>query len=159
VEPTLITKDAFSVIGLELKTTTHGGKNLIEIPPFWEQVMAAGQIERIPDKKIPDTVLGICMDFAPDGWFSYLIAAEVTSTDNAPEGMVYRTIPAATYAVFPARGKMPASIQDTFKYIYREWLPNCTYRHAGSAEFEWYDERCDDTENAVVDIYIPVISH
>ena len=47
--------------------------------------------------------------------------------------------------------------KDTFKYIYREWLPNSAYRHAGSAEFECYDERCDDTENAVVDIYIPVI--
>jgi AraC family transcriptional regulator len=70
MEPTIVRKDAFSVIGLELKTTTHDGKNLNEIPSFWAQVLAAGQIDRIPDKKLADTVLGICMDFAPDGRFS-----------------------------------------------------------------------------------------
>lgn len=98
------------------------------------------------------------MDFDEDGGFSYIIAAEVTDTENLPEGMVSRTIPEATYAVFTARGRMPDSIQNAFKHIYREWLPNSDYQRSESAEFELYDERCQRGERAEVDIYIPVVS-
>ena len=158
MEHTIISKRSFPVIGVELKTTTHDGMNYVEITQFWEKVLKEGQIDNIPDKKLKNTVLGICMDFEPSGRFSYIIGSEVTSTENTPNNMVCRTIPASKYAVFTARGKIPGSIQDTFKYIYQEWLPNSNLQRANSAEFELYDERCEDAENAEVDIYIPIVS-
>ena len=158
MEPKIIIKEAFPIIGIELKTTTRGGKNFVEIPQFWENVLQQGQINNIPDKKHPDTVLGICMDFGTDGVFSYIIGTEVINTENVPDDMVCKTIPTARYAVFTACGKMPGSIQDTVKYIYQEWLPNSEYRRADSAEFELYDERFQGGENAEVDIYIPIVS-
>ena len=158
MEPKIISKKAFSVIGIELKTTTREGKNFVEIPQFWQQVIQKKQIKNIPNKKQPDRVLGICMDFRADGAFSYIIGSEVTHTDNVPDDMVSREIPEANYAVFTARGKMPDSIQNTTKYIYREWLPKSKYQHAHSPEFELYDERSGDSENAEVDIYIPIVS-
>jgi AraC family transcriptional regulator len=118
MEPTITSKEAFPVIGVELKTTTKDGRNFVEIPQFWGRVIQKGLIDKIPDRKSERTLLGICMDFEPDGGFAYLIAAEVTSTANTPDDMVSKTIPAATYAVFTAHGKMPGSIQDTFKYVY-----------------------------------------
>ena len=156
--PKIISKKAFPVIGIELKTTTREGKNFIEIPQFWQQVLRERQIENIPNKKQPDTVLGICMDFRGDGTFSYIIGSEVTNTDNVPADMVSKKIPDANYAVFTARGKMPNSIQDMTKYIYQEWLPNSEYQRADSADFELYDERSDDSKNAEVDIYVPIVS-
>ena len=153
-----VTKESFPIIGIELNTTTQDGKNFVEIPRFWEKVMQQGQIDSIPNKKYPGTVLGICLDFQKNGSFSYIIGAEVTHTENTPDDMVSKTIPAARYAVFTACGKMPGAIQDTFKYIYQEWLPNSEYRHAGSADFELYDERSHGGESAEVDIYIPVVS-
>ncbi len=158
MEHTIISKESFRIIGVELKTTTHDGKNLVEIPQFWEKVIEEGQIAKIPDKKFQDTVLGICMDFESSGSFSYIIGSEVNGTENTPADMVCRTIPAGKYAVFTARGKMPFSIQETFKYVYQEWLPNSEYRRANSADFELYDERCHDAENAEVDIYVPIES-
>ena len=158
MEHAIISKESFPIIGVELKTTTHDGRNLVEIPRFWEKVIKEGQIDKIPDKKFKGTVLGICMDFKPEGRFSYIIGSEVSSTVNTPGNMVCRTIPAATYAVFTARGKMPGSIQDTVKYIHREWLPNSEYQRANSADFELYDERYNDAENAEVDIYISIVS-
>jgi len=154
----VITKESFPIIGIELKTTTHDGKNFVEIPQFWEKVMQQGQIDNIPNKKYPGTVLGICMDFQTDGSFSYIIGTEVTKAENIPGDMVCKTIPAARYAVFTARGKMPGSIQDTVKYIYQEWLPNSEYQRADSADFELYDQRYHGGENAEVDIYIPIVS-
>lgn len=158
MEPKIISKKAFPVIGIELKTTTREGKNFIEIPQFWQQVIQNEQIKNIPNKKKPDTVLGICMDFSADGSFSYVIGSEVTDTDHVPDDMVCKKIPEAEYAVFTTRGKMPDSIQNTTRYIYKEWLPNSKYQHAHSPEFELYDERSDNSENAEVDVYIPVAS-
>ena len=85
MEPKIISKKAFPVIGIELKTTTREGKNFVEIPLFWQQVIQKKQIKNIPNKKQPDTVLGICMDFRVDGAFSYIIGSEVTHTDNVPD--------------------------------------------------------------------------
>ena len=158
MEHTIISKESFHIIGVELKTTTQDGKNFVEIPQFWEKVLEEGHIEKIPAKKFQDTVLGICMDFEPSGSFSYIIGSEVTSIENTPEDMVCKMIPAGNYAVFTARGKMPGSIQETFKYIYQEWLPNSGYQRANSADFELYDERCRNAENAEVDIYVPIVS-
>ena len=157
MEPKIITKDSFPIIGIELKTTTHKGKNFTEIPDFWDKILKQGQIHDIPNRKYPDTVLGICMDFNQDKSFSYIIGAEVTNTENVPEGMVSKLIPAAQYAVFTAIGKIPDSIQNTVKYIYKEWLPNSEYQRANSADFELYDERCQKGMNAEVDIYIPIV--
>ena len=158
MEHAITSKESFHIIGVELKTTSHDGKNLAEIPQFWEKALEEGQLERIPDKKHKDTVLGICMDFEHGGRFSYIIGAEVTSIENTPEDMIWRKIPASKYAIFTARGKMPASIQETFRYIYQEWLPKSGYQRANSADFELYDERCHDLENAEVDIYVPIAS-
>jgi AraC family transcriptional regulator len=158
MESKIISKKTFSIIGIELKTTNREGKNFVEIPQFWKQVIQKKKIGKIPNKKQPGTVLGICMDFRADGDFSYIIGSEVTNTDNVPDDMVSKKIPDAKYAVFLARGKMPDSIQNTFKYIYHEWLPKSKYQHAGSPEFELYDERSDDSENAEVDIYVPIVS-
>jgi len=158
MEPAIVSKESFIIIGIELRTTTRDGMNFTEIPQFWEKVLEKKQIVEIPDRKSPDTILGICMDFESNGSFSYIIGAEVTSTKNTPDDMVCRTIPAAKYAVFTARGKMPDSIQYVTKYIYHKWLPNSEFQRANSADFELYDERFDDEENAEVDIYVPIVS-
>jgi len=158
MEPAIISKGSFPIIGIELRTTTRDGMNFTEIPQFWVKVLEKGQITKIPDRKSPDTILGICMDFESDGSFSYIIGAEVTSTENTPDDMVCRTIPTAKYAVFTARGKMPDSIQDVTKYIYQKWLPNSEFQRANLADFELYDERFDAEENAEVDIYVPIVS-
>jgi AraC family transcriptional regulator len=157
MEPTITSKEAFPIIGIELKTTTNDGRNYVEIPQFWEKILQEGQIDNIPNRKFERVLLGICMDFEPDDSFSYIIGAEVASTENVPNDMISRTIPEATYAVFTVRGKMPASIQDTFKFIYQEWLPTSKYQRAASAEFELYDERFNDSENSEMDIFIPIV--
>ncbi|OAS87807.1 hypothetical protein A6K24_18905 [Metabacillus litoralis] len=50
----------------------------------------------------------------------------------------------------------PKSIQSTWNFIFTEWFPQSGYEHNGSVEFELYDERCYESENKEMDIYIPV---
>ena len=76
MEYEIVTKESFSIIGIELKTTANEGRNFIEIPRFWDKVLSQGQVDDIPAKKYPGTHLGICMDLQTDGTFSYIIGAE-----------------------------------------------------------------------------------
>ena len=158
MEAQIIEQPAFDIIGIELRTTTLDGNNFTEIPRFWQDVLAQDSIARIPDRKDANAVLGISIDMAADGSFSYIIGCEVTTTENKPAGMVARTVSAATYAVFTARGNMPDAIQQTTRSIYREWLPNSGYRRTDGADIERYDERFEDSDNPEMDIYVPIVS-
>ncbi len=157
MEYKIVSKDSFSIIGVELITTLSDEKDFGEIPSFWEKVLSDGLIDTIPNKKNHEAILGLSMNFKADGTFSYVIGAEVLTSENVPDGMVCSTIPAAQYAVFTAHGQIPKSIQDTSKYIYKEWFPKSEYKRTEAPEFELYDERCQRGENAEVDIYIPVM--
>jgi AraC family transcriptional regulator len=158
MEPKFKIVESFSVIGFELKTTACDGKNYSDIPKFWEETMQEHKTDAIPNKKNPDTLLGICTDCITDHGFTYIIGAEVTDTKDLPPGMVCKTIPSARYAVFTAKGKMPNSIQNTTKFIFNDWIKNSGYKLRNTPEFELYDERCDDSENCEVDIYVPIES-
>lgn len=161
------TKLEMKIIGYELKTSHQDGRNLKEIPEFWNQYMADNLYNNFPNRVYTDSPvdLGVCMEYSPEtGEISYIIGVEATSFDNVGAEMVCRTIPEATYAVFTtpkvAHDEFSSSIQSTWKAIFEEWFPHSGYEHAGTPEFEWYDERChqDKHELAQMDIYIPVKS-
>ncbi|MBU1024063.1 GyrI-like domain-containing protein [bacterium] len=158
MEPKIVSKSGFNIIGMELKTSIKEGRNFKEIPQFWEKVLQQDILSKIPNKSQEATSLGMCMDFKEeDGSFSYVIACEVDSTNNIPEGMIARTIPGAKYAVFTCKGPLPDSIQNMVGYIHGEWFKKSEYTHAGTPEFELYDERCMGGTDCEVDIYIPVV--
>jgi AraC family transcriptional regulator len=107
--------------------------------------------------------LGICTDFnLENGEFTYIIGMEVTDFDAVPAELVCREFPEARYAVFNTPKVTPdlfsSSIQHTWRAIFEEWFPHSDYEHAGSAEFELYDERSHSDKNELVqmEIYIPI---
>ncbi|MDZ5472950.1 GyrI-like domain-containing protein [Bacillus sp. 31A1R] len=161
MEPTFITKPTFHIIGYELKTKNIDGQNNKDIPEFWQIYLQKKLYENIPNPLNCKEELGICTDFSPEtGEFVYLIGMEVEEGTPAPEGLVYRSFPEMEYAVFTTPKSddptFSASIQSTWNYIFTEWFPNSGYEHAGVLDFELYDERCHQSEDKVMDIYIPV---
>ncbi|PFN09170.1 AraC family transcriptional regulator [Bacillus cereus] len=159
------TKPAFYVAGYEMKTTSKEGKNLTDIPAFWDRYLQNNLADRIPNRKHTDQYveLGMCTDFQLEtGEFTYVIGMEVTSFDGVPTELAHRTFPEATYAVFTTpkvpHEDMVSSIQQTWNAIFTEWFPHSGYEHAGVTEFELYDERChaDKSEFAQVEIWLPV---
>ncbi|KKI89451.1 AraC family transcriptional regulator [Bacillus sp. SA1-12] len=160
MEPKLITKPAFHIIGYELKTKNVNGQNNIDIPAFWQQYLQNELGSNIPNPIHKCVELGICTDFKPEtGEFVYIIGMEVEKDTQAPEGMVYKSFPELEFAVFTTpksnEESFTASIQSTWNYIFTEWFPQSGYEHSGSVEFELYDERCHGRENKEIDIYIP----
>jgi AraC family transcriptional regulator len=156
IEPNIVKKAEFLVIGPAIKCTIEDEENIKRIPLFWEEEMAKNTLDKIPNAVNPTTCYGVCMDFESPK-FTYMIAKEVSSLDDVPDDMIGRTVPAATYAVFTARGPCTKAIQDTTRYIYSTWLPESGYEHAMTADLEVYDERCSDDDTSEVDIYIPIV--
>ncbi|UKS25405.1 GyrI-like domain-containing protein [Paenibacillus sp. HWE-109] len=161
----LKTKPAFKFVGYELKTSCIDGRNHREIPLFWRTYLDENKGAHIGNRVQADSQveLGICTDFNPQtSDLTYLIGMEVTTFDGVLEDQVCREFPEATYAVFttpPVKvEEFTSAIQSTWKSIQPEWFPTSGYTHAGGAEFELYDERCNPAKNELVemDIYIPV---
>jgi AraC family transcriptional regulator len=87
-----------------------------------------------------------------------MIAHEVERTDQVPDEMIARTIPAGTYAVFTAKGPVTKAVQDATRYIYSTWLPESGYEHGMTADLEVYDERrITGDDQSEVDIWIPIV--
>ncbi|NNJ29284.1 hypothetical protein G9470_05635 [Bacteroides xylanolyticus] len=85
--------------------------------------------------------------------------------------MMTITVPEAEYAIFTTQPvkEIPVdqtdnidpfsiAIKQTWKYIFNEWFPASHYEFDETKmDFEFYDERCHETEDAVMEIYVPVI--
>jgi predicted transcriptional regulator YdeE len=82
---------------------------------------------------------------------SDLLGCGVTRADTVPEGMEIRHIPAQTYAVFQAKGRMPDEIVAVWANIWASELPR-TYTY----DFELYDKRFTRPLKKEADVYVAV---
>ena len=86
----------------------------------------------------------------------YVVGVAVIDGAKPPVGMVQHTITAGTFAVFTHRGPI-AKIADTCWDIYRDWLPQSDYEHAGTADVELYDERvCAESDESEMEYWVPL---
>jgi AraC family transcriptional regulator len=97
-------------------------------------------------------------DYNPEAdQFEFFIGVEVSSNEDIPDGMVYREIPANTYAMFTFKG--PAdNAGAVHAYLYSTWLKQSGYELIGLYNIEIYDERNHgpESEESITDIYFPV---
>lgn len=148
-------KDSFTVVG-DCKTFPYENAKAL-IPAFWAEHFASGKGKTVCG------MYGINHDENMSGdQFEYLIADDYHPAMDVPEGFVTRVIPAFTWAVFPCRGAMPASMQSVNSRIYSEWLPACKdYEIAAGYCVEMYDDPQKfpggtGDENYYSEIWIPV---
>ena len=150
MEPQIIQKEAFTVVGLKLRCVMGPPS---DIPQLWGQLFARmGEIQGIAEQGISYGVMDN-YDEATGAW-DYIAAFSVAAGSDAPADMVKLDIPAAQYAVFPCT--MP-TIQETYDFIYQQWLPQSEYVHAPTPEFECYGPTFNpDDPNSQFEIYVPI---
>ncbi|CAH1201664.1 HTH-type transcriptional activator RhaS [Paenibacillus plantiphilus] len=152
LEPYFITKDTFYLVGMEIQSLNSG-----EVGKLWSCFRK--RLAEIDNRREPTgSILYALIELTGAQWeVSYTTCVEVSEEGRIPEGMVYKVLPAETYAVFSHRGSL-ARISDTFQYIYNTWLPKSGRLRTNAPEFARFDDRYrgpanDDSE---FDIYIPV---
>jgi AraC family transcriptional regulator len=149
MEPTIVKKEAFTVVGMKYR-----GKNEHrEIPQLWSVF-----IERIPMVKHiadPHVCYGVCdNEDESTGVFDYIAGLPVTDVSEIPEGMIHWEIPEQTYAMFTCT---LSGIHEAFAYAYKTWLPQSGYQRADGPDLELYDEEFEpESGRDKMYIYIPI---
>jgi len=151
----VVEKEGFTVIGFSKEFGYDSA--FAEIPKYWEEHFKTGKGEIICG------IFGVCYnENKTDSSFQYMIADNYLPWKEIPKDCTSLSIPKQTWAVFPCKGPMPGSLQDTNKKIFSEWLPNCKeYEIASDYNIELYSNSNDYPkgtldENYYSEIWIPV---
>ena len=151
----ILKKEEMRIIGFKKWFSTENDSQMQEIPKMWDSVTDE-MAKKITALSSNDGVVGLCADMY-NGGFDYWIGC--MSDKACPEDLEELRIPASSWAVFEIIGPMrplPNAMQDIWKRIYSEWLPNSVYEHAMLPEIEYYssgDMMADDYKS---EIWIPI---
>ena len=148
-------KEAFTVLAASKEFGYENAKR--DIPAYWQEHYASGK------GKYVCGMFGINIDpEMGNERFEYLIADVYNPSVDVPEGLVVRTIPAFTWAVFPCKGGLSQTMQDVNTKVFSEWLPALQeYEFAAGYCVEMYDapDKYPDgveDENYYAEIWIPI---
>ncbi len=145
----------FHVIGIAVRTTNENGQSVQDISALWNRFMSEGILDQIPNK-VDQTMYCIYTDYEKDHTKPYttILGCKVSNLDQIPNGLVGKTFEEQTYIKRVAKGNLMQGI------VYEEWTKiwNADLNRAFTADFEVYDERTQNPENAEVDIFISIKS-
>ena len=149
-----IEQEAIHLIGLPLRhqTTNTNGQSAIDCGNLWQEFEKGNYAARIPDK-LNEDVLAVYYNYEGDHTqpYSYFIGCKVEPGTAAPAGLDSLVIPKGAYQQITAKGKMPDCVADAWRQIWKSSPPRA-YR----PDFEVYDHRSRDWENAEVEIFLSI---
>lgn len=157
VHPKIVQLDGFEVTGIAARTNNakEAGPDGV-IPKLWQRVMQEHVLDQGPNKRYPN-LYAVYTDYASDANCDYtlVLGAKVRSGASAAEGMVSKSVPAGRYAMFTSeRGPVARIVVETWKRIWTYYELPANGQRAYHADFELYDERAADPNDAQVEIYI-----
>ena len=159
VNPRIVQLDAFEVMGIAVRTNNAKEASADGvIPKLWQQVMQKHALNTVPDPA-DQNIYAVYTDYASDanGDYTLLLGKIVPSGTKLGDGFVVKTVPAGRYAVFTSdRGPVSKVVVETWKQIWSYYRSPANGERAYRADFELYDQRAVDPNNAQVDIYIGV---
>ncbi|GAA0355428.1 DinB family protein [Bacillus horti] len=175
-EPTSIVEiDETHLIGLAMKTN-----NAIEtsdkpqIPEHWNQFWKLGLYEKLDQLAESPAIYSVYYDYEKevDGEYKLLIGYCVDDSEQEIKDVIKNSrgrqkeqeegdlqeiiLPAARYVIFTTnRGPIYKIISEAWEYIWK-WTESTDLERAYTGDFELYDERSIDPEDAQIDIYIAI---
>jgi predicted transcriptional regulator YdeE len=159
LQPRIVTQQPFQVVGIAASTSNakEAGPDAI-IGKQWHHFMNDDLINKIPNR-VDQTIYAVYTDYTSDanGQYTLIVGAKVRPVPNPtiPDGMVIKTVPKGRYAVFTTeRGPVIKVVVDTWKQIWAYYQSPQNGQRAYQADFEVYDQRAADPNNAQVDIYV-----
>jgi len=159
--PRIVNQEAFQVVGISASTNNakEAGPDAI-IGKLWQQFLSQGLLNSIPDR-VGQSIIAVYTDYVTDanGQYTFVLGARIRPLPDpvVPEGMVVKTVPAGKYAVFTSpRGPVAKVVVETWKQIWAYYPSAVNGQRAYCADFEVYDQRAADPNDAQVEIYVGV---
>ena len=140
------------MIGIKFgkKTTNVGGQSSIDCENLWQKFEIENFGDKIPDK-LSDEIYAVYFDYEGDYTkpYSYFIGSKLKIHSAAPQGLDSLIIPAGSFTKVIAKGKIPDCVANSWKDIWSSKTDR-----AYNYDFEVYDERRKDWNNAEVEIFV-----
>lgn len=146
---------AFDVIGIGIRTTNQDAATQGTIGMLWQQFFVESIGAAIPNK-IDNNLIAVYYDFEHDrhGEYNLVIGARVSSIEEIPAGMIAVRVPAQQRIIFTSKvGLRGEVVVELWNDI---WTleDNGSLNRAYSADYEIYDERSQNPQQAQVEIHI-----
>lgn len=156
-----VSRDVMKLVGIEKKVNYYNTHE--ENPKIWEEFIK--RYEEIKNKKNPEIYFEVLSETLNNLYFNAFFCVEVNNTNEIPEGMIVRELPASEYLVFTHKGAVVSEkgslLKETYDFIYGKYIPSSDYEVSGDFSFELCDInrfKGPNDPNSELDIYIPIKS-
>ena len=147
----------FYVVGITARTNnaqemSGNGK----IGDVWQTFLQPSLVAKIPNKIGVDPI-AVYTDYETDhtGHYTYLLGLPVISTESLPASLTCKHIPPGRYAIFSsARGPVKQVVPELWQRIWSMSPDELGGERAFRTDYEIYDQRAADPENAQIDVYV-----
>jgi predicted transcriptional regulator YdeE len=147
----------FFVVGVAARTrNAHEMSGNGKIGDVWQTFLEPSLVARIPNKIGVDPI-AIYTEYESDhtGYYTYLLGVPVSSTESLPANLTVKHVPPGRYAVFTSgRGNIVQVVQEVWQRIWSMSPEELGGKRAFQTDFEVYDQRTADPENAQIDVYV-----
>jgi predicted transcriptional regulator YdeE len=145
------------VAGLQIRTRNANelsGQGLIG--NLWQRFFAENVAAQFPNRTNGNLYV-VYSEYESDeyGEYNYLLGVPVSSINNLPAGMIYAAIPTGEYAIIKTeKGSVAEVVRGAWKYIWNMSTSELGGKREFLTDYEIYDERSSDPENAQVEIHL-----
>ena len=156
---TITALPAIKLVGITARTSNSREMNpeTSKIGATMQKFFTGGMQAQIFERKNPGRVFAVYTNYESDehGEYTYFLGEEVDGFKNIQQEFESLTIPAGTYVKFTSTpGKMPAVCIDMWQNIWKMNAAGLGGKRAYIADFEVYDERSKNPEQALSLIHI-----
>lgn len=149
------------LVGIMARTNNanESDPSLAKITPTMLKYFQGGLPAQIPHRAHPGKTFCVYTDYESDitGDYTYFIGEEVETFEAIPDDLETLVIPAQVYAKFTTEpGAMPNVVIEAWQKIWQMTEQDFGSERRFSADFEVYDERASDPQNATLDVYIGI---
>ena len=147
----------FYVVGITARTNnaqemSGNGK----IGGVWQTFLQPGLVAKIPNK-IGVDLIAVYTDYETDhtGHYTYLLGLPTSSTEAPSGDLTVKHVPEGRYAVFTSgRGPIRQVVPEIWQRVWSMSPEKLGGTRSFHADFEIYDQRAADPENAQIDVYV-----
>ena len=147
-------KNNFKLFGLKLKgkTTNENNQSAKDCGNLWQKFETSKIFDLIPNK-LSNEIYAVYFDYEEDETkpFSYFIGCKVHENAKIPKNLTYLEIPSQDYMKVTAKGVMTGCITEAWEKIWSSDI-----KRKFGFDFEVYDERSMDWNDAELDIYASI---
>ena len=161
MQKTIVQLPAIKLVGIKCRTnnTCEMNSETAQIGSLVHRYFMDNVSSKIINRANPGVTYCVYTEYESDftGDYTCLIGEEVESFDDMPEGLFSIIIPSQKHVKLTnGPGIMPALCITSWKQIWAMSSEKLGGEREFLADFELYDERSYDPQNAVFDIYVGI---